>query len=300
MATWKGKTRGGVAGYRIFISILKYLGLPFAYFILRFIVMYFLISSPKGVKHTYLYFNKILKYNFFISSISVIKNFYKFGQVLLDKLAVMGGFADKFTYDFEGEHHLRDMVGKGGILIGAHVGNWEIAGHLLKRLNTSINVVMYDGEHQRIKKMLDENIGERNLNVIAIKNDFSHLFEIKKALSNNEIVAIHGDRFMPGSKALSCQFLGKEALFPSGPLYLASKYGVPVTFVSAMKETKFHYHFYATKPKLYKYPANPKKRNEQLTEMIIDYAAELERVVRKYPTQWFNYYDFWDTNMKME
>ncbi|MCK4663946.1 MAG: acyltransferase [Bacteroidales bacterium] len=293
MTSWEGKTRGGVAGYKSFIFIIKYLGLPFAYFVLRFIVIYFLLFSPKGVRSMYLYFKKILKYNFFISIIKIIQNYYIFGQVLIDKLVVLGGFSNKFTYDFEGEEHLRAMVKDGGILLGAHIGNWEVAGHLLKRLETKINIVMFDREHQRIKNLLEKSLGKKNLNIIAIKNDFSHLFKIKEVLQNKEMVAIHGDRVFPGTKSLRCKFLGKNAFFPTGPLYLASKYGVPVSFVTAMKETNTHYHFYASCPNYYKYPGNLKKRNEKLKEMLNVYIKEMEKVIYEYPTQWFNYYDFW-------
>ena len=69
----------------------------------------------------------------------------------------MSGIPNRFTFNFDGEENLRKMVelGKGGLLLSAHIGNWEIAGHLLKRLNTKINIVMFDGEVQQIKAYLD-------------------------------------------------------------------------------------------------------------------------------------------------
>jgi predicted LPLAT superfamily acyltransferase len=30
-----------------------------------------------------------------------------------------------------------------------------------------------------------------------------------------------------------------------------------------------------------------------MADMAAKFAAELERVLRLYPTQWFNFYDFW-------
>ena len=295
MSSWKGKTRGGVVGYKIFISIIKYIGLPFAYFILRFIVVYFVLFSPKGTKTIYSYFKHIHRYTTFTSIINIFRNFYVLGQVLIDKISMLGGFNNKFTFDFEGENYLLDMIKqkKGGLLIGAHIGNWEIAGQLLERLDVRINIVMLDAEHQKIKKMLDNTLVKKNMNIIAIKEDFSHLFKIKEALQNNEFIAIHGDRYISGTKTISCKFLGKEALFPSGTLYLASKYGSPVSFVAAMKETNTHYRFYASQPKIYPYPSNLKTRNSEQKRMIEDYVSELEKIVLEYPLQWFNYYYFW-------
>ncbi|MBC8487904.1 MAG: lipid A biosynthesis acyltransferase [Bacteroidetes bacterium] len=295
MSSWKGKTRGGLFGYRFFITILKFLGLPVAYFFLRFVVIYFFLFSPKSFRTTFYYFNKVLNYNVFFSFIKIYKSYFVFGQVLLDKIAILAGFKTNFTFDFDGENHLRKMVtdSTGGLLISAHVGNFEIAEHLLKRLNTKINIVMYDAEHKKIKDYLSDILAKQNVNIIVIKNDYSHIFEINNALKNKELVCIHGDRFVKGSKTLYCDFLGKQALFPTGPFYLALKFKVPVSYVFAMKDTKSHYHFYATPATKFEYPPNFKKRNAVLELIIKQYISELEKIVYKYPEQWFNYYDFW-------
>jgi len=297
MTSWKGKTRGGLAGYKIFISILRKLGLPFAYLVLKFVVVYFIITSPKSFRCTFLYFRRILKHNFLSSLIMILKNYYIFGQVLLDKISVLANFPNTFTYDFDGEENLRKIVKekKGGVLISLHIGNWEIAGQLLERLEARINIVMLNNDYQKIKTLLDNTYMKKNVNFIAIKDDFSHLFAVKNALQNKEIIAIHGDRYIPGTKTIKCKFLGKDALFPSGPLYLASKYSVPVSFVSAMKETDKHYHFFASAPKTYSYPANLKTRNTKLKAMIEEYISHAENILRKYPLQWFNYYLFWES-----
>ncbi len=298
MAKWAGKTKGGVIGYSIFIFVLKHFHIKFAYFILRFVAAYFLLfSDKKGIRY---YFRTRLGYSKFKTFVSIYKNYYIFGQVLLDKVALLAGFTKKFTFEFEGEQHLHNMAKNktGGVLIGAHVGNWEIAGQLLDRIDSPIHIVMLDAEHEKIKTLLDGVMSEKTMKIIPIKNDFSHLKAIGEALSNKEIVAIHGDRYLPGTNAVSSEFLGEEALFPSGPLYLSTKYKVPVTFVSAMKESASHYHFFATEPKVYKYPGNLKTRKAEIKNMVIDYVTELERVVKGHPLQWFNYYQFWENSNK--
>ena len=60
-----------------------------------------------------------------------------------------------------------------------------------------------------------------------------------------------------------------------------------------MKESKTHYHFYATPPRYVDHFGNLKTRNQTLTDMVQEYAAHLGQMVRKYPYQWFNYYPFW-------
>jgi len=149
--------------------------------------------------------------------------------------------------------------------------------------------------YSEIKEYLSNIMLKNNVNFINIKNDFSHIYEINKAFENKEIVCIHGDRFVSGSKTLSTLFLGKEARFPTGPFYLAYKYDIPVSYVFAMKEKKFKYHFYATPLKKYFHPQlNIKKRDLTIRAIISDYTSELEKIIQIYPEQWFNYYDFWE------
>ncbi len=295
MATWKGKTRGGLAGYRFFIFLLKYPGLKFSYFFLRFVVLYYVFFAPKARNPIYYYFNTILGYHRLKSISYTFKNFYKLGQVLLDKVALLAGFSNKFTFDFEGEEYLRQMAEQGGgFLIGAHIGNWEIAGHLLERINTRVHILMLEAEHQRIKALLDQVMTKKTINIISIKDDYSHLFEIKEALQNNEIIAMHGDRFIEGSPSLTGTLLGREAKFPYGPFFLPVKYKKAVTFVSAVKETSTHYHFYASKPQVYLADRNRKEIEKKVGEMLHDYTGEMERILDLFPEQWFNYYYFWE------
>jgi predicted LPLAT superfamily acyltransferase len=294
VAEWKGKSRGNVLGYKIFVAFLKYLGLRPAYFLLRFVAFYFFLFSGKSSACIFNLYRRKLNYGFFRSLRMLYRNYFVFGQVLLDKTAMMAGFRSPFTFDFDGEDHLRQMAadGTGCLFISAHLGNFEMAGHMLERLDARINVIMLDAEYERIKEYI-ESFTRKSFNIIAIRPDQSHIYEISSALENKEVICIHGDRFLEGSKTIRSAFLGTDARFPGGPFYLAMKYGVPVSFVFAMKEGKSHYHFYASPPRLYKQQGTLVGREETLKQIVTDYVSEVEKKVRQYPEQWFNYYDFW-------
>ncbi|MFO7842297.1 MAG: acyltransferase [Bacteroidales bacterium] len=296
MPSWKGQSRGNILGYKIFVFTLKYLGLPFAYFILRFVAFYYFIFAKSSAKPLYYYFRNILHYSPLTSVVSIYKNYYVFGQVLLDKFAILGGLKGKFSYNFDGEHHLREMAKNktGGIIVNAHIGNFEIAGQLLERLQTKINVLMLDAEHQQIKKYLSNVLVNKDVNIIPLQSDFSHIIPISEALLNKELIAMAGDRYVDNSKVFSVDFMGEKALFPAGPFYLAARFGVPVTFAFAMKESKKHYHFFATKPMYIKKYTNPEEQDKELKHFVEKYAHEFERILKKYPLQWFNYYQFWE------
>ena len=69
------------------------------------------------------------------------------------------------------------------------------------------------------------------------------------------------------------------------------KYKKPVIFVSAVKETDSHYHFFASKA--HHQEQSKLTKEEQLNNLIDLYIIELEKTLKYYPEQWFNYYYFW-------
>jgi len=294
VSAWKGQSRGNVLGYRIFVALLRYGGVYPAYFILLFVALYFFLFAPVSFRHIFHMYRDRMGYGVFRSLIAVYRNYFVFGQVILDKTAALGGLGARFTFDFDGENYLRETVANdtGCLLISAHIGNFEMAGHMLERLQTNVNVLMLDAEHQSIKKYLSS-VTRKSFRIIPIRSDNSHVFEIKQVLENREVLCMHGDRFVPGSKYHVTDFLGQPACFPTGPFYLAMKYGIPVSFVFAMKEGARHYHFYATPPRHYAQQSTLSGRDQQLGAIIRDYVEEMEKKIRKYPFQWFNYYDFW-------
>ena len=291
MPAWQGKSKGNTAGYKIFVFLMRTMGLIPAYFILRFVAFYYFLFSRQSTK-SILYFYRIrLQLSYFKSLRILYANYYRFGQTLIDKVAVMAGIPTNFTFDFEGENYLRDMVAlqKGGLLLSAHVGNWEVAGHLLKRMNTRINIVMYDGEDAQIKKYISSVTGEKTFNIIFIRqNDISHIFKINEALSKGELVCMHADRFVDDNKRLSGKFLGESANFPEGPYLLALKLKVPVAFVYAFKETSKHYRLFSTDLKYFS-----QAKGDTSNSILQQYTQSLEQMIKRYPEQWFNYYDFW-------
>ncbi|AEH01918.1 lipid A biosynthesis acyltransferase [Lacinutrix sp. 5H-3-7-4] len=289
MATqWKGKSRGTVLGYKIFVFSMKTFGLSSAYFILYFVAFYFCFFAFESTKASYKYFRKRQSYSFFKSIISIYKSYYVFGQTILDKVAISSGLRDRFTYDFDGIHLINSVLKekKGGILISAHVGNFEIAEHFFGELEdkAAISLLTTDTEHTAIKEYLETVTNKPNVNLILIEEDLSHIFEINAALARNEIVCITGDRYYEGSKFLEEKLLGKKAKFPAGPFLLASRLKVPVLFVYVMKETNKHYHLFARQ-------ATVKHRDEKA--LLKEYTSSVTTILKKYPLQWFNYFNFW-------
>jgi len=291
MSAWKGQSRGNTLGYSIFIIIIKHFPLSVAYGLLRFVSFYFVLFSKKS--HQYNFFKRVTGSNQRQSFFKIVKNNYLFGQVLVDKIAVLSGYGKKFDYTHEGIHHIQNMQ-NGGFLIGAHMGNWEIASELLENFSVTVNILMLEAESEQIKKLLNNVQTEKKMNIIPIQDDFSHLVAIQHALDRKELIVLHGDRFIGDAKSSLHSFFGKNARFPYGPFYLAAKFNKPISFVYALKESKSHYHFYASEPREYPPLKSIAQRKEVVGLMTNEYVSLLEKMVKEYPTQWFNFYDFWE------
>ncbi|HLW40316.1 MAG TPA: hypothetical protein VKX31_07995 [Brumimicrobium sp.] len=288
MSEWKGKSKGSLLGYKIFAYSVRNIGLRFSYFILLFVALYYFLFSWKSNKSIYNYFRNAQEYSRGKSFYSVYKSYFIFGQTLIDRILISSGKRDRFTYEFDGIENIIQVLeeGNGGILISAHLGNFEISEYFFEDIGADMvtNIVTTDKERQNIKEYLEELSLKSDLKYILIKDDMSHIYEFNEALSKNEIICITGDRYVDGSKYLETEFLGKKAKFPAGPFLLGSRLKVPVLFVYVMKDSATHYHLYARK-------ANVEHRKEKA--LLENYVESITHFVKKYPYQWFNYFDFW-------
>jgi len=289
MSQWDGKSKGTVLGYKIFVFLIQKAGVKAAYALLYFVASYYFLFLKKSNRAISYYFRERLKYSWFKSKKMVFRSYFTFGQTIIDKISISAGLRNKFTYEFDGIEILKNLLAekKGGVLISAHIGNFEIAEHFLADIDIDfqINLVTTDLEHSAIKNYLESVTQKPSVKFIIIQEDLSHIFEINAALSKNELVCFTGDRYFEGTKSLSEKILNQEANFPAGPFLIASRLKVPVVFVYVMKEPNLHYHLYARE-------AIVKHRDEKA--LLKAYIESVESMLAKYPLQWFNYFDFWN------
>ena len=100
MADWKGKSKGGKTGYGIFIAILKGLGVLPAYILLVFVAAYYYLFSWKSSKAIWYYLRIRLRFSGFASVIKLYSNYYWFGQAIIDRIVMMSGIKNRFTFFF--------------------------------------------------------------------------------------------------------------------------------------------------------------------------------------------------------
>ena len=287
---WSGKSRGGRFGYQFFVYTIRLLGVRCAYCFLAFIVIYFIPFAPKATKAIWRYNRQRRGLGVLASIKELYCHYYVFGQTLIDKIAMRGGLAKHYHYEFDNYNRFLEILnsGQGVVMIGAHIGCWEAGAGFFGNYGKKINIVMLDAEHQQIKDVLEENADEENnYNIIALnQNIIDAMLQMKVALNNGEYICFNGDRYIGTDHTAAVDFLGSKALFPKGLFQIAAKCRVPVVFYYSMREPNCTYRFIFEEPIL--------ERKAAPESLLEQYSQSLEKIVAKYPRQWFNFYDFWN------
>ena len=273
---WSGKTDGQPWMQRSLIAMFRVVPLWLPYGVMALVVPFYMIFNRKGYKAMYRFFRDRMNYGRWKSFWKVYANHFRFGQIILDRFGVYAG--KKYRFITEGQELMDELEThpEGFVSLSSHVGNYEIAGYSLKPKSKRFNALVYAGETATVMENRQKMLSQNNMSMIPVKEDMSHLFLLNNAIDNGEIVSMPADRIFGSQKAVECQFFGEKARFPMGAFALASKKNVPMLAVFVMKESYKTYHAYVRGIK-----------NAQ------DFADNLEEIVKKYPTQWFNYFDFW-------
>jgi len=287
MAKWTGKTRGNLLGYQILVWFIELTGLKPTYFILRFVSYYFFLFDKESNQHLNDFYKQVIDSDPKLVKKIIRNNYFLLAQSIVDKVALSMGAGNQIQFSNDGENGLRALAedpSKGGFLISAHLGNWDLAGQYLGGLTSKVNVVMFQNEHEQIKKFLDKQKKASGFQVIPYSADMSHLIAIYQAIKRGELVCMHADRYVENSPTIELDFFKRTAKFPSGPFEIIAKLNAHYSFVFTAKTSSLHYHFSGTKPK------KPQKNAEAIAQ---EFVSILEKKVREHPEQWFNYHDFY-------
>ena len=292
---WRGNTGGTTWMHFMLIRLFKVLNLRLIYgFMAVFVVPFYMLFAHRGYISMYHFFRQRLHQSPLRSFLSVYVNHYRFGQIILDRFAAYAG--RQFQFEIDGNDLFLDLCNRpeGFLLLSCHVGNYELAGYAFEATAKRFNALVFSGEAAIVMEQRNRLLTRNNIRMIPVSEDMSHIFLMNDALASGEIVSIPGDRIFGSPRSVECPFFGSMAHFPLGPYAMAAQRDLPTLAIFVMKDSAYKYEVYVRPISLDDNP--PKRRNEKATMLARKMAAEIERVVTKYPTQWFNYYEFWENN----
>ncbi len=227
----------------------------------------------------------------------LFSHYHAFASTLLDRTFILAGRRDEFDLNIRGLDILLDRVDhqQGCILLGSHLGSFDIlrATGLATR-NVPIKLLM----HQENAPILNDVLGKLDpsmLDCIIPVGEPDTMLRAKECLDAGGIVGMLGDRSLKHEKFVHCKFFGHMAQFPSGPMLLASILKVPVVlfFCLYRGDGRYDIHFELFAETV----IIPRENRAQgLQEWTERYVHRLEAYCRMAPNNWFNFYDFWETD----
>lgn len=285
---WQGDTYGNQWMHKWLIAALRFLDVRLLYaFAAVFVVSVCMMVNRRNTGIVYRYLHHRIGFSSVKAAWQTYVNHCLFAQVVIDRFAMFAG--KRFDTTVVGYEHYKALADKGYVQLSAHVGNYEIAGYTLVAENKRFNALVYGGEKATIMAGRDKMFGHTNIRMIPVTDDGNHLFTLNAALADHEIVSMPADRVVGSPKTIEMDFLGGKADFPLGPFSVATMRSEDVLAVNVFKTSSKGYTIYV-EPLLYDKQA---PRREQQRQLAASYAACLERMLRKHPAQWYNYFEFW-------
>jgi predicted LPLAT superfamily acyltransferase len=292
-ADWiRHRERGSIALLRIMAFISLHLGRALSRIPLYGIAIYFFLFAPSARRDSRRYLRLALGRQ--PSARDRFRQILTFATTIHDRVFLINEQFEIFNITLEGEPLILAQVdsGRGALLMGAHMGSFEVM-HSLGRRRRGIKVAM---------AMYEENARKINATLAAInphlKPDIVSLgridamLNIAERLDRGAFVGVLGDRTPGGEPVQAVTLLGERAYLPTGPMRAAAILRCPVFFMAGLYRGKNNYHV-VFEP-VADFSSTPAAvRNVAVRSAIERYAAVLDHYCRSDPYNWFNFYDFW-------
>lgn len=302
-AAWtEASERGSDLSLRFIVWTIRRLGRAPIKILLAPIAVYFCLFAPAARRASRDYLQQLDRFRDRPPRPVGWRDFYRhvycFADILLDRFAIWGGYADRFDVELHGREHMQPMVsaGTGAFLIGAHFGSFDILRLIAREADIPVNVIMYTGNAEKVNAAFEALDPESKVRVIDIDpNSARAAFEIRGCVARGEFVAILGDRLPLGGRTprvSRVSFLGREAAFAQGPFLIAMALRIPIISAIAIKTGPNAYDAFLETIATGE-PVPPRDRQRVLDEGIQRFAKLLGDYCQRAPLQWFNFYDFW-------
>jgi predicted LPLAT superfamily acyltransferase len=225
----------------------------------------------------------------------VWRHFFTFACVTLDRICFLANRTERFRIAVDGLDSLEAALasGRGCILLGSHLGSFEVLRAFGRSSPVPVRPLMYRGTTAALSTFMEALDPAIRKEVIEIGTPTTML-RVRESLARGEIVGILADRAPPGAQRFaSADFLGTPARFPTGPLALAAALQVPVVLFFGLRRGPRDYHVIIERF-ADRIEPGPGPRAEALRRWVERYAVRLAAHCRTHPYNWFNFYDFWE------
>ena len=298
MTGWKDRPEGGSrAGLWLLRTVARYGGRSLGRLLLYPITAYFLLVRGPERAASRAYLARVLGRP--ARLLDAARHVHTFASTILDRVYLLGGRLSRYEVDVQGLESLHAMLdqGRGLLLFGSHLGSFDVLRVLAReRPDITVRVVLDKAHNPAMTRALDALNPEVARTVIDAGQDGpSIVLAIKQATDEGAMVAMLVDRARPGEPALRTPFLGDDAPFPVAPWLIASALKVPVMLAFGLYRggARYELRFELFSESV---AIDRRERAQALDGLVRRYAARLQHHALEAPYNWFNFFDFWQTD----
>jgi predicted LPLAT superfamily acyltransferase len=225
------------------------------------------------------------------------RHYHEFATQIMDRMVMWGGGLASLRMDHSGSEHLFALqrAGRGAILVGAHLGSYDMPRQLAGAYGLALNVVMFTAHAERINRFFEQLDPGSRIRVLSLEpGSLDTAFAIKACIDRGELVAVLADRMPPGGgeTPVTVDFLGGEMAFPLSPFLLACMLGCPLYLSLCLRKGDAHYET-VVRPIGGGVKIRRPEREKAAAELARAWVRSLEEACLRHPYQWFNFYDTW-------
>jgi predicted LPLAT superfamily acyltransferase len=271
--------------------VAKRLGRSAARLLLYPICLYFLAFSARARSASRQYLSRVLGRPAGLAD--SFRHYHTFAAVILDRAFVLNDQLSRFDVRIHGAEVIDELAAKGPgcVLLGSHMGSFEIVRAVGKARGFSISMVMYEENARKMRTALEAINPTLQTGIIALGRVDS-ILRVEAALSRGEVVGLLADRTIRGGGSVPCAFLGEPAPFPTGPIRIAAMLKRPIALMFGLYRGGNGYDVYLERFADFSREVG-ENRDRLIEELLERYAGRLEHYCRIAPYNWFNFYDFW-------
>jgi len=304
--------RGSNVGLRLLVAIVRRFGRALALPGVHVAVVYFWITDAFGARISRGYLERLWSHLRSVEPdlqpghqpawrpgwIASYRHYLEFALTIVDRMVLWGGDTHAFEFEIQEPELFRRFQeqGRGGIILGAHIGSFDALRVLSVRDGVKVHVLMYTRHAPIVNTIFRELSPDVDVRVIEPTGSIAGLaFEIRALVERGEWVGILGDRIEPGDrgKVAETTFLGEPAAFPLAPYRLALQLGCPIVALLALRDGAWRYRVTSDVLDWGDERLPRKEQDERAHELLEKYVRGLERQCFDTPSQWYNWYDFW-------
>ena len=292
-ADWiRHRERGSNALLRIMAFVSLRLGRALSRIPLHGIAIYFFLFAPAARRHAQRYLRLALGRA--PSATDRFRQILTFATTIHDRVYLINEQFETYNITVEGEAGVlaQSESGRGAILMGAHMGSFEVMRSLGRRQRgIKVAMAMFEENARKINATLAA-INPRLVSDIIPLGRIDSMLNIAERLDGGALVGVLGDRTLGDEPVQEVTLLGERAYLPTGPMRAAAILHCPVFFMAGLYRGKNNYHVTFVPVADFSATRGGARRVE-VRAAIDRYAAVLDQYCRSDPYNWFNFYDFW-------